>query len=307
MKRYAYLIGLFAVLALLVVGLMASGYGLQVSRPSVASAQQAPAAQQAGKPFIGVAIADINANIKSRLNLSQDTGVVIVRVQPNSPAATAGLKVGDIITAVNNAAVSKSSDVTQDVQKVKVGDKVTLSITRGGQQQNIDVTTAQAPQPRQGAQRQLPPELQGLQGIAPADRFSHMLGSTTTLTDKDGKQVTISVIPGKVSAISSNNISITPNNASAKGGPYTITQDTKVPGGVANVTTNIKVGDSVRVVVVNNSDHATAIMKAGALGIKGLGAGMMGGQVHPKGLPGNRMMPRGPMTPKTNPAPAPGV
>ena len=78
-------------------------------------------------------------------------GVLILNVDPDSPAAKAGLQpttrdengdvnLGDVITAVDGQAVQKISDLEAALDEHKVGDTVTLSIERNGKQQDVKVT-----------------------------------------------------------------------------------------------------------------------------------------------------------------------
>lgn len=87
-------------------------------------------------------------------------GVLVQQVQTGSPAETAGLRGssqtatingqqvsigGDVITAVNNQAVNSVQDLQGIIQNAKVGDQVTLTVLRGGQQTTVNVTLAARP------------------------------------------------------------------------------------------------------------------------------------------------------------------
>ena len=53
---------------------------------------------------------------------------------------SAGLKAGDVITAINGTAVTTADDLTAKIGALKPGDKVTLSVTRNGSTLKVDVT-----------------------------------------------------------------------------------------------------------------------------------------------------------------------
>jgi putative serine protease PepD len=72
-------------------------------------------------------------------------GARIARVTSGSPAAGAGLKTGDVITAVDGHAVSGASDVVSAVTAKSPGDSVTLTIDRGGSSQEVHVTLGTLP------------------------------------------------------------------------------------------------------------------------------------------------------------------
>ena len=57
-----------------------------------------------------------------------------------SPAAKAGLRVGDIITAIDGRAVADSADVITRISPFKPGDSVTLTLERGGSRHQASVT-----------------------------------------------------------------------------------------------------------------------------------------------------------------------
>jgi 2-alkenal reductase len=77
-------------------------------------------------------------------------GVVIVRTMPGSAAERAGLRgidpnaqrLGDVIVAVNGKPVHRLSDLTQELERVGVGKKVTLSVKRDGRDMSVDVDVA---------------------------------------------------------------------------------------------------------------------------------------------------------------------
>jgi S1-C subfamily serine protease len=57
-------------------------------------------------------------------------GVVVTEVEPNSPAAQAGLRAGDVIVAVNRTPISSASELTQAVRNAKR--TLALALLRGG-------------------------------------------------------------------------------------------------------------------------------------------------------------------------------
>jgi putative serine protease PepD len=65
-------------------------------------------------------------------------------VQAGSPAADAGLQVGDVITAVGDRAVTSSTELTAAVRSTQPHAKVTLTVRRGSTSSKVDVTLAAA-------------------------------------------------------------------------------------------------------------------------------------------------------------------
>jgi putative serine protease PepD len=68
------------------------------------------------------------------------TGAQLASVQDGSPAADAGLRVGDVITAVGDRVVTSSTELTAAVRSAQPGDKVTLTVRRGQDSSKVDVT-----------------------------------------------------------------------------------------------------------------------------------------------------------------------
>ncbi len=66
-------------------------------------------------------------------------GATVAQVQSGSPAASAGIRAGDVITAVNGTAVTSTDQFISVVDGYAPGDNVTLKITRGGQTSNVTV------------------------------------------------------------------------------------------------------------------------------------------------------------------------
>jgi serine protease Do len=95
--------------------------------------------------FLGVEAQQITDGMSSALNLKTKSGALIASVEPDSPAAHAGLQPGDVITSVNGEAVSNPRDLALDVAAVKPGDEAKLSIIRNGQPQSMSVKVASLP------------------------------------------------------------------------------------------------------------------------------------------------------------------
>jgi putative serine protease PepD len=68
------------------------------------------------------------------------TGAQLVQVQPGTPAADAGLEAGDVVTAVGDRVVTTSTELTAAVRSAAPGDEVTLTVRRGQDSQQVDVT-----------------------------------------------------------------------------------------------------------------------------------------------------------------------
>ena len=81
---------------------------------------------------LGVSVGNAAAN-------SSQQGALVASVDPKGVAKSAGLKVGDLITKVNNAVVTNGDSLVATIRGHRPGDKVTLAFIRNGQSDTVDV------------------------------------------------------------------------------------------------------------------------------------------------------------------------
>lgn len=86
-----------------------------------------------GKGRLGIVALPISSELRSHLGAPRDRGVLIDAVRPDSPAARAGLRVGDIVTDVDGDAAKSASDVLDALSDRKRGDEVPVVAFRSGQ------------------------------------------------------------------------------------------------------------------------------------------------------------------------------
>jgi S1-C subfamily serine protease len=79
-------------------------------------------------------------NLKSALNLSGDSGLIVVSVEPEGPGDKAGVLFGDVIVALEGRAVSNIRDLQAFLEPESVGKRVPVSIIRGGKTIEVNVT-----------------------------------------------------------------------------------------------------------------------------------------------------------------------
>lgn len=78
--------------------------------------------------------------------MTAPSGARVIQVEKDSPAAKAGLQVGDVITAVGGVEIDEKNSLADLIQKRKPGDKVELTVTRGAQTLTLNVELGAAPQ-----------------------------------------------------------------------------------------------------------------------------------------------------------------
>lgn len=82
-------------------------------------------------------------------------GVVVTAVAAGSPAEKAGIKVKDVITQANGTALTTADDLVKIVKASKVGDKLTLQVTRSGEANPLTIEVVLGENPSQGGQAYL--------------------------------------------------------------------------------------------------------------------------------------------------------
>ena len=83
-------------------------------------------------PYVGVSIEDDSGG-----------GAMIRQVAPGSPAAEAGIKEGDVITKVGDRVIRGQDDLVGAIQSSTVGDRLELTVRRGGSEQRVTVTVGE--------------------------------------------------------------------------------------------------------------------------------------------------------------------
>jgi membrane-associated protease RseP (regulator of RpoE activity) len=101
--------------------------------------------------FIGVTLIEITPELRVHFGAPKDAGVLVSDVQADSPAARAGLEVGDVITAVDGKRVGWSGDVSRGIRSRKAGETVPLDVVRGRAPRKLTVTVEE----RKGRERSI--------------------------------------------------------------------------------------------------------------------------------------------------------
>src|SRR5690242_21413179 len=95
---------------------------------------------------IGVSTVELTRQLADYFGIAGGKGVLVTSVTQDGPAAKAGVRAGDVITAVDGEAIDSPGDIARVINRKKDGD-VTLTVVRNKSQQTIHVT------PREGGSR----------------------------------------------------------------------------------------------------------------------------------------------------------
>jgi S1-C subfamily serine protease len=95
--------------------------------------------------FLGVKVQSVDAAFSTAKGLKVDRGAYVASVTPSSPAARAGIRVGDVVVRVNTTAIDSAPDLTSAIGSHRTGDKVAVVVNRKGTAHTFRVTLATRP------------------------------------------------------------------------------------------------------------------------------------------------------------------
>jgi serine protease Do len=101
------------------------------------------------RPWLGVGLRNNSQAIAEQLGVPTREGVLVTVVSPDSPAARAGIREGDVITTFNGSPTSDDDALRRAISSAKVGDTVTLSGYREREKIDFKVTIGERPPPEQ--------------------------------------------------------------------------------------------------------------------------------------------------------------
>jgi S1-C subfamily serine protease len=129
---------------------MGIGFAIPIDRAKQLQATL-ESGQKVAHPYIGVQMVNLtpdlaranNQNPNSPMIVPEVSGILVVKVLPNTPAEKAGIRRGDVIVKVNNQPVSDGTQLQEMVEKAGIGQSLPLRIRRGEKAIDFTVITAQ--------------------------------------------------------------------------------------------------------------------------------------------------------------------
>ena len=91
-----------------------------------------------GRPLIGISVQEVTSDLAFRNNLP--VGLYVAQVTETGPADKAGIQRGDVITAINGEKIETTAELTEIKNNSQIGDVLTFTIWRDGENMEIDVT-----------------------------------------------------------------------------------------------------------------------------------------------------------------------
>ncbi len=98
--------------------------------------------------YLGVALLDLTPELRTHFGVPEESGVMVAKVEPGSPAEKAGIKVGDILTLIDGKAMKSTWDVMGKVRTYDNSQQVPVEIWRNGKAQTVSapIVTRERPE-----------------------------------------------------------------------------------------------------------------------------------------------------------------
>ncbi|MCB0223047.1 MAG: trypsin-like peptidase domain-containing protein [Anaerolineae bacterium] len=120
------------------------GISLTVPNPNIRQVVETLLAHgQIKRGYLGISTQPVRLPETLRQQLSQETGLLLAGVEPDSPAEKGGLLLGDTIVAVENELIRQHDDLLAALSGDRVGQAVSIRVVRGGQLQDLTVTVGE--------------------------------------------------------------------------------------------------------------------------------------------------------------------
>ena len=98
------------------------------------------------RPYFGARLQPVTAEIAESLNLKRPAGALVASITPNSPAAKAGLRAGDVILEVDGVSVDDPAALNYRYALKNIGSSATLGVERNGKNVTLNIRLEAAPE-----------------------------------------------------------------------------------------------------------------------------------------------------------------
>ena len=141
--------------------------------------------------WIGVQIQPVTPDIADSMGLKQATGALVAEPQANSPAVKAGIKSGDVITAVNGTTVKDARQLARRIGTMSPGTTVTLDLIHDGQQKTVTLTLGTLPNEKVAANE---PSHERKGADIDVPKLGFTLAPSNSVSGANGKGVVVTAI-----------------------------------------------------------------------------------------------------------------
>lgn len=129
---------------------MGIGFAIPINKAKAIKDQLARG-EKVAHPYLGVQMTTLTPELAQQNNTDPNSafmvpevnGVIVIRVLPNTPAAAAGLRRGDVITQVDGQPVTSAGQLQTMVENSRLGQSLQVKVLRGDQTKQLQVRTAE--------------------------------------------------------------------------------------------------------------------------------------------------------------------
>jgi len=224
-------------------------------------------------PYVGVRLAEVTLELQKELDLARGDGVAVIDVARGSPADEAGLRRGDVILMIGFRRVETVEEAQDAILDKEPGEAALLLVRRGVQEMQVEVEMGARPgmgtpfdlwwgQPlsRERLRSLLPGLGLDLDLTDPEGLFERLVGVDVVVLDQRGEHVKLHLTAGFLIDVSDAEIRLAPNGYSGIDRSFTVTEDTRVFGGLQErEIEDLKPGDRALVLSRDDSDDALIV------------------------------------------------
>jgi serine protease Do len=151
---------------------------------------------------LGVEIQNVNQSLAKSFKLSSPAGALVAQVEPDSAAARAGIKVGDVIEKFNGTAIADSGQLSVRVNGTAPGEKASVDLVRDGKPMTLTVTIGSASSGTVAKNGDVAPEASHLglavRPLTPDERAQAGVSGGLLVTDSSGHAAEAGIQQGDV-------------------------------------------------------------------------------------------------------------
>ncbi len=204
---------------------------------------------------IGVTIGGVSREVAEAIGLPKAQGALVTNVDPDGPAAKAGVEAGDVVVRFDGRSIDSQSDLPRIVGGTRPGSKVSMSVWRKGTQRDLQVTVGEMAQEQQAARSGEPAP----RGAAPANALGLTVSDVPAERLKELKvrgavQVEAVEGPAASAGLRSGDLILSVNNADVVNAKQFNEQVAKLDR-KRNVALLVRRGDATQFVIVRPADR----------------------------------------------------
>jgi serine protease Do len=204
---------------------------------------------------IGVTIGAVSREVSEAIGLGKPQGALVTAVDPDGPAAKAGIEAGDVVLRFDGRAIESQSDLPRIVGATKPGSKVTMNVWRKGAPRDVQVTVVEMAQEQQAARRGEPTP----RPAVPANALGLTVSDLTPdrlkeLGVKSGVQVDAVDGPAASAGLRQGDVILSMNNVDVTSAKQFNEQVAKLDR-KRNVALLVRRGDSTQFLIVRPADR----------------------------------------------------